>query len=209
MKAIRNLVISLLLVMLLLWGGYAKVNGVRAGLINWETKLSAKYSSNQATLSTYVTGYAEMLGIADRKADKLNEILIGAVQGRYDQPNAPQIDSGKLFSAIQEAYPSVDLTAYDRILDLIQAKREQFRSNQTELQEMVAAYNSKRTGDIINSAIANGLGFPSKQLEARIGNDVIHGQAALDRISRIVSDATTSQAFGSGTMAPLVPGDNK
>lgn len=192
------LVLAILIAALLT--GFCKVNGLRAELIQRENFISAKYQTNQAMLSSYVLGYQESLTIADRSSEKLNTILLNAIHGHYDKRTEP---NGALFSAIKEAYPDIDLNGYNRILDFIASRREQFRAEQTELQDMIRNYDSLRTSDLIDNFLADLLGFPSLHLNATIGEEQLTGSAALERVKRVVTDDLTLQSFRSGQMQPL------
>lgn len=184
-------------------GSYGYVNGVRNTLIAQETNLSALYRDNQNGLSSYVSGFYEQVGIADRKSAQLDKIISDAIKGRYDGKTSAQPGSGQLFSAIQEAYPNIDLSTYDRIQEYIQKSRNEFKGAQTRLLGTVAQYENTRKQGFIKSTVANALGFPSDTLQARVDGKVLYGRTALEQIQQIVLDDTTSAAFGSGKMQPL------
>lgn len=184
-------------------GSYSYVNGVRNTLIAQETNLTALYRDNQNVLSSYVSGFYEQVGIADRKSAQLNQIISDAVKGRYDGKTSAQPGKGQLFSAIQEAYPNIDLSTYDKIQDYIQKSRNEFKGAQTRLLSTVAQYENSRKQGFIKSTVANVLGFPSDTLQARVDGKVFYGRTALEQIQEIVLDGTTNAAFGSGKMAPL------
>jgi hypothetical protein len=197
-------VIAISAAALLLFAGYGKVNSFRGQVIARETALSAHYQNDQNQLSSYVLGFSEQTGIADRQAQQLRTILTDAVKGRYDgKLSAAQVGQGTLFSAISEAYPNIDLKSYDKIVDYIQKSREEFRQKQESLLADVAGYENLLYGDLINNLLTNILGVPTRQLQARIGKTVVYGEAALAQIKTIVTDSTTSQAFEDGKMKPL------
>jgi hypothetical protein len=204
MKFNLTSIVALAAVGIVIVGGYAKVNGYRSQVIAAETRLSADYQNDQNQLSSYVLGFGEQVGIADRQAQQLRTILTDAVKGRYDgKMSSAQVGQGTLFSAISEAYPQIDLKSYDKIVAYIQANREAFRVKQESLLGNIANYEVLVNGDIINSILANILGVPTHNLQARIGKNVVYGEAALAQIKTIVTDSTTSEAFDSGTMKPL------
>lgn len=190
------------IVALVLVSSFVKVNGVRGQMIRLETGISTQYLVNQNQLSSYVLGYSEQVGIADRQATQLKAILTDAIKGRYDGKVTAQ-GQPALYSAIKEAYPEVDLNSYDKILTFIQANREAFRSQQQILLDKVRNYKSYRNGDIIDSFLVGLLGFPSNQLTAKVEGTTLYGDAALDKIEQIVTDDTTRASFASGSMKPL------
>lgn len=204
MKLNATSIIALAAVGFVAVAGYAKINGYRGQVIAAETRLSAAYQNDQNQLSSYVLGFGEQVGIADRQAQQLRTILTDAVKGRYDgKMSSAQVGQGTLFSAISEAYPQIDLKSYDKIVDYIQKNREDFRVKQESLLGEIADYEVLVNGDIINSMLAKILGVPTRNLQARIGKNVVYGEAALNQIKTIVTDDTTGAAFDSGTMKPL------
>jgi hypothetical protein len=198
---IKRLAIGATLALLLV-GGFVKVNSVRSQMISLEVGISTQYVVNQNQLSSYVLGYSEQVGIADRQAQQLRVILTDAVKGRYDGKVNAQ-GQPALYSAIKEAYPKVDLATYDKIIVFIQANREAFRGQQQILLDKVRNYKSFRNGDIIDSLLVGVLGFPSNQLTAKVEGQTLYGDAALNKIEQIVIDDTTRTSFSTGSMKPL------
>ena len=187
---------------------YNYVNGLQQQGVAQETALNAQYLDNQNELSTYVSKFYESVGVANLKSDKMDKILLDAVKGRYEGNTSAQPGRGQLFSAIQEAYPDIDLKVYDRILDLINAGRDAYKQKQTKLLGMLQGYDQWRGSGLVQKHVISGvLGFPSDGLEARIGKDVKRGAAARDQMYLIVLTQSTTDAYDSGHMDPLtVPG---
>jgi len=100
----------------------SSLNGIQKDGVNYETQLNAQYLDNQNELGSYISGFYEQVGVANLKSQKMDQILTDAVKGRYDgNASSAQVGHGQLFSAIQEAYPNVDLSVYDKILNYVQA----------------------------------------------------------------------------------------
>lgn len=195
--------VAVLLVVLL----FSKFNGINNEGVKKETTLSAQYSDNQNELSAQTLKIKESLGIADIKSDKMDQILKDAVQGRYQQGSSANgaVDGGKLFSALTEAYPDLaGLNIYDKLLDTVNAGREAFKNKQTKLLDMARDYNTWLNTGLINKRLISMAGFPGPNLKARVGDRVVTGQAALDEMERIITDADTQKAFTTGTQAPLI-----
>ncbi len=169
-----------------------------------ELALTAKYNSMQAGYGQFRTSFYDQIGIVREKRDAMDKILVDAVSGRYDKGSSTSVDSGKLFSAIQEAYPDLKgLDIYDKILVFIQQGREKFTQDQQQMQGMVQSYNEWRTtGSFLHPMLAGWL-FPSDSLEARTGDHVARGQDALDKMSRVIVGSDTSEIFNSGEDKPL------
>src|SRR5262249_47679195 len=108
-------------------GIYNYANSLQQEGVARETELTAQYLDNQNELSTYISKFYETIGVANLKSDKMDKILLDAVKGRYEGHTSAQPGQGQLFSAIQEAYPTVNLDIYDRILDQISAGRDAYK----------------------------------------------------------------------------------
>ena len=199
------IVFVLLVIAIVLASFFGYVNGTRNDGIAKEAALTAQYSSNQVTLATYINQFDESLSISDRAANKVNDIILNAVQGRYKDTSATP-GSGGLFSAIQEAYPNLTATtaSYSKVQDLVESGRNSFKDDQNTLLDRIRDYNTWRKSGLIRSAVVNSLGFPSDDLVAKTGNETLHGQAALDKMSTVITNAGSLQAYQSGQSGPLI-----
>jgi hypothetical protein len=175
-----------------------------------ELALTAQYKATQVNYGQFRTSFYDQIGVAREKRDAMDKILVDAISGRYDKAGSPQIDQGKLFSAIQEAYPDLKgLDIYDKILTFVQQGRAQFAQDQNHLQKMVQDYNEWRTtGSFLHPMFAGWL-FPSNSLEVRIGDKVYRGQEALDKMSTVIVGSDTGAIFDSGVDKPLDRGEDK
>lgn len=188
---------------------FATFNGIQKTGVDLETQLNSQYLNNQNEYSAFRTGFYEQLGIAQAKADKLDQILHDAVTGRYDgKMSSAQVGQGSLFSAIHEAYPDLTgLNVYDKIVDYIQAGRTAYKGQQSKLLDMLRNYDKWRKSGIIHKMLVNMAGFPSNDLVARVGTDTWRGQAAEDKMYQIVVSSDTLNAYQTGVDTPLtVPG---
>lgn len=176
-----------------------------------ELSLTAKYRAMQASYGQDRLAFTDQIGIAREKRDAMDKILTDAVSGRYNKPGSPEIDSGKLFSAVVEAYPDLSgLNIYDKILDFITRMRSKFAQDQAQIQEMIRDYNEWRTtGSFLHPTFVDWAGFPSESLELRIGDNVYRGQEALDRMSRPIVGNDTNVIFEDGEDKPVHTPENK
>lgn len=190
-------------------GFYSKVNSLRDQAVSYESQLTAQYLANQAYLSSFIGGFYEQVGIANLKSEKMDKILTDAVKGRYDKEGFSS--KGAFFSALREAYPDISgLNIYDKIVDYIQSKREGYRASQEKLLDMLRSFDTWRQSDIISSWIVRAiLGVPSDRLEARIGENIIKGQAARDKMYQIVLVEGVDKAYETGKMKALSASDVK
>ena len=190
-------------------GIYGYANSLQQTGVAYETELNAQYLDNQNELSTYISKFYETVGVANLKSDKMDQILTDAVKGRYEGHTSAQVGQGQLFSAIKEAYPNLDMSIYDRILDQINSGRDAYKQKQSKLLDMLRSYDKWRESGIIQSMLL-GKYFPSEHLEARIGTTVKHGAEARDQMYLIVLTQSTTDAYNSGHLDPLtIPGGKK
>lgn len=208
MKISKGLIITLVVLGAIGIGGlsfYGYVNSLRSEGIDHETVLSAQYQTNQNELSTYVVSIKEQVGIANIKSAKLDTILRHAVEGRYGEDGFKP--NGAMFSAITEAYPDLtqNLSLFDEIAASVRSGRIAFKGKQDQLIDRARVYNRfLEDGLLQRFVVQNLLGHPTAALKARIGTNVVSGQAALDQIQVIVLTEGTAESFKSGTMAPVV-----
>lgn len=189
------------------FGLYNYANGLQQEGVARETELNAQYLDNQNELSTYISKFYETVGVANLKSDKMDKILLDAVKGRYEGHTSAQPGQGQLFSAIQEAYPNIDLSIYDRILDQINSGRDAYKQKQSKLLDLLRSYDKWRESGLVQSRIIAAMGVPSQRLEARIGMNVKRGAEARDQMYLIVLTTSTTDAYTSGHLDPLqVPG---
>jgi hypothetical protein len=170
-----------------------------------EQELSAQFQGAQLELDTYVKKIKESVGIANLKSDKLDLVISDAVKGRYENNSSAKLGQGQLFSAIKEAYPDASgLNIYDRLIDQVNAGREAYKQTQLKLRDNLRAYDTWRTDGLIRPTILrNFLGFPTDNLEARIGTSVKHGKDAEDQMKLLVTSSETDQAYQTGHDEPI------
>lgn len=185
---------------------YEYTNSVRNEGIGHELSLSAQYQDNQNELSTFISNFREQMGISERKSEKIHDILVGAVKGRYESQNG-NVGYGKgspFFSAIMEAYPDLKgLDMYDKVASLVSSGREAYKAKQSKLLDQLRAYDNWRKQGFVRSWLVNQLGFPSDNLEARIGTKVSRAKDARDQMYLIVLASDAKNAYETGTLEPL------
>lgn len=186
--------------------GISTYTSIRNEGTRTELSITAKYKAMQASYGQDRLAFTDQIGIAREKRDAMDKILTDAVSGRYNKPGSPQVDNGKLFSAITEAYPDLkgQLDVYDKIVAYVAEGRKIFAQDQIELQEAIAAFNTwKNTGSLLHPMFAGWL-FPDDNLEAYNGNKPpLKGQAALEAMSRPIVGSDTGQIFDEGQDKPI------
>jgi hypothetical protein len=205
--------VAALLVIILGFSIYGKVNSINTDGVRMETALNAQYKDNQNELSSYILKFNESLGIADRQSNKLNEIITEAVKGRYDNDTSLQPGTGgAMFSAITEAYP--DLTAstesYAKVQDLVVSGRDAYKNKQSKLLDQIRDYQTWQNTGLIQRQVIENMGFPSKTLKVTDNGVTYTGEEALERMERIVLTDQAVEAYETGTQDPLLtPEDNQ
>ena len=196
-------------IVLALFGVYSKYNSLQMTAADYETQLNAQYLDNQNELSTYISKFYESVGIANLKSDKMDQILTDAVKGRYEGNSSAKVGGGQMFSSIKEAYPNLDMSQYDRILDLISAGRDAYKQKQSKLIDMLRGFDKWRVGSgAVNKLLIGWMHIPDDELQARIGKTVTRGRDAEDQMWTVVTTSSTQKAYDTGTMDPLsVPSD--
>ena len=113
----------------------------------------------------------------------MDQILTDAVKGRYDGNSSAKVGGGQLFSSIKEAYPNIDVSQYDRILDLISAGRDAYKQKQSKLIDMLRGFDKWRVGSgPINKMLISWMHIPDDELVARIGKTSTRGRDAEDQM---------------------------
>jgi hypothetical protein len=202
-KKYKKLIIGAAIALILIIVG----SSVRNDGIKKETALVAQYQDNQNELSAYILKFNESLGIADRQSNKLNEILLDAVKGRYDNDTSLEPGTGgTMFSAITEAYPDLTATSetYAKVQDLIVSGRDAYKNKQSLLLDRIRDYNEWRATGLTKSWLVNTLGFPTDNLKVTVGTNTYRGLDALDQISRLVLTQDAITSYETGTQDPLL-----
>ena len=195
-----------LFVVVLLGSIYSYVNGLYSASVSYETQLNVQYLSNQNYLSAYISGFYEKLELVKFQSEKLNQVLLDAVKGRYDKGGFKVGSS--FFTVIREAYPEQSLAglmkSFDKVNNYISAGREGYRAVQDKLLDQLRAYDKWRESGIVQRLIVGDvLGVPSERLEARIGANVYKGKVARDKMYTLVLASDARKAYETGTMEPL------
>lgn len=197
-------------ILLLGFIAFTTANGYKREAVGHETSLTSQYRDNQNELSSYISSFYEQVGIANLKSDKLDQILLDAVKGRYEGKTSAQPGQGQLFSAITEAYPDLSgLNIYDKIVDHIRGGREAYKNKQTKLLDMLRAYDNWRNSSLLRPVFLDWMGVPTDNLRAQVGKSVYTGAEAREKMYEIVLVKAANDAYDTGQMEPLTPPPGK
>ncbi len=179
----------------------------KAGVMNeglrQEKQIVSLNNSNTIELNQYVASLKEQVGIANVKSNALDKVLKDAVSARYSpgqlaDPNA----KGSFYSAIHEAYPNVDVSLYDKILDFTKTKREQYAILQKQMQKLLETFDVWR-GSFPNSIFTGDL--PDHWLVVSDNDGKrLTGTAALEYLNTISQPNGSNN--GGGQNAVHIPG---
>lgn len=163
-----------------------------------EASLNAWFNDEVVALHTCTAKTARAAQVTNGNTKAVDDILKHAVAGRYGSGN--NLDQGKLFSAMHEAYP--DLSALNKTFQdamaIMVGCQDDFAAAQNVVQAKVANFKSWRTGSWTVRTFG-GDEFPNDNLEVNIaGMDRLTGQQALNLMSRPIADADTANAIKTG-----------
>lgn len=187
---------------------FVAVNNAQREGTKLESRLSAEYPIAQGQLSTLIGTVKDSLGVANMKAEKMDDIIAGAMKGRYDtgETGSGVADAQLVINAVHEAYPDLaQLDSYDEVIRAITTGRQTYQNEQGKLMDMLGAFTEFRNGGIIHKQIVSIAGIPDDSLRAAIGGDVVYGEAALNRMWQVVLEDGTVEAYQTGVMPDLIP----
>ena len=103
----------------------------------YENQIEARYKDNQNVYDQGWKKVKEVAQVPEIYVDKVKEITLGAIQGRYGNQGAKQI-----FLAVQEVNPNIDASLYRQLQQVIEAFRNEFKERQTELISIKQQYKN-------------------------------------------------------------------
>jgi hypothetical protein len=208
-KSTKILIVSLVVILFVgccaIVGLVSWVRETQATGVGFEQRLGTQYLDNQNELSKYISGFYEQAGVLEAQTDALDQILLDAVKGRYDEGGFAA--ESPFFAAIFEAYPEASaaqlMDNYGALQDYITAGRESYANKQTKLLDILRAYDTWRFSGLARPFLIRLLGFPSENLKARVGDFVFTGQSAVDKMYAIVLTERAVEAYEDGRLDPL------
>lgn len=103
-----------------------------------ENNIIATYEDNEQILGQYGQKLGEAVQIPGLMKDDLQEVLAGAMSGRYGENGSQAV-----FQMITENYPGrVDPSVYIQVQRIIEAGRDEFKVAQTRLVDQRRQYNT-------------------------------------------------------------------
>lgn len=165
-----------------------------------EASLSGWYSDAVISLHNCTAKTARAAQVTKGQTDAVDKVLKGAVAGRYGTGN--NIDQGKMFSAMVEAYPDGSVAGLNKTfqdaLAVMIGCQDDFAAAQNVVQAKIADFESWRAGSWLVRNFG-GDDFPNDHLKVNIaGMPIMTGAQALALMSRPILDTDTVNAIKSG-----------
>lgn len=128
--------------------------GTYNNAVRFENQIDTRYKDNQNVLGQYGTRVKEAVDVAGIYSDDLARITREAMEGRYGDQG-----SRAVFNWIQEQNQQVDASVYTNVQQLIEAGRNKFENNQTQLLDICQNYDNFRQ-TFPGNIVVGILGFP-------------------------------------------------
>jgi hypothetical protein len=199
-----GLIIGLAILAVLLFAGlslYGYATSIQREGLSWETDLNETTRVEVSERATYETGILEQTGLANLKSEKVNQVIRGALEGRFGEDG---FKGGSFAAAITEAYPDLkSLDIYDKISPAIQAGREAIRNKQNLRIEKAQKYNFWRKEGLVRPKVLAWAGYPSENLTFKVGDRMYKAAEALEKMAEPISTANVNRSFESGVEQPI------
>lgn len=109
--------------------------GQRGEMVAMENQIDAQYDANKSNYDKMWKTFKEMTQVTELQAEQFKDVYTDLISGRYE-------DSAPLFSAIQEANPSLGIEVYTTLQRQIAADRAVFDNNQKKILDIINQYNT-------------------------------------------------------------------
>lgn len=143
----------------------------------YEQNIAASYSQSQNVLGQYAPKLREALGVTKLQASAVRDIITGANQSRYGA------DGSKAATQfIAEQNPNLDQSGYQRVINLIEAGRNDFQLAQSRTIDQNRAYKTA-LGNMPGKFFLNMAGYPTADYTAKRYDDIVmsgHAGEAFD-----------------------------
>ena len=191
--------VVLIILAISLVGSY---NSAQSTGIQKEAEIVSLNNGATIYLNQYAAGLYEQVGIANLKSDKIDQIISDAVKGRYTlSPSASPTDKTALFSLIKEAYPNIDLSIYDKIVNYVQAGRDHYGSLLQIVQDHVRNFVTWRKSGFPHAMFVSMIGLPDNTLRCQNDNSqMLFGQACEDYLLTVSQPNGSNNGGGQGPL---------
>jgi hypothetical protein len=175
-----------------------------------ESTLNAVYTDGANYLSNCVVKTEQAANVASANAAAFDKVIKDAVAGTVGASHVDlntQAGRSALLPILVQAYPDMkgQTDLFNKVVTVIVGCQDDYRNKQSVVLDNVRIFNSWRTGSW-KVRTFGGSSFPNNNLRVTIpGVPVVSGQAALDKMSAPLVEASTSGAYNSGVITPQNP----
>ncbi len=190
---------------------FVSVVNYRKGIENegeaMQERVEQIYQSAQNSLSTCLDQGQVAADVAVEEFKQLKDLLTEVIGARYidnnGQPSSAEtaLGGGSLFSVIVEAYPTISQASFQNLQDVVVGCRDEYQGAQDRLFNEIRVFETWiQTDNFWNQGIKNN--FPKNSLETInfATGETIHGQEALDYISRVILVGDAHAAYEDGQL---------
>lgn len=156
------------LIFFFLIGGLVSANNTA---VRSESSIIAAHVESQNVLGQYAPKLKEALGVTKLQAQAVADVISRANETRYGKEG-----SEATIQWIQEQNPALDQSSYRRIIDMIEAGRNDFKNAQTRKIDMIRSYRTE-IGMFPGAMFYSFLGKPTPGFFEKYEGIVISGHA--------------------------------
>lgn len=124
-----------------------------------EQGLEAQYKVNQNTLAQYVQKVQEAAQVPAQYSADLTKLMTDVMGGRYGAEG-----SKATWQWIKEQNPSLDPKLYEKIQQIVEAGRDEFKVNQNKLTDLQRQYQTN-LGYLVRGMFLRIAGYPKVDLK--------------------------------------------
>lgn len=145
--------------------------GANNTAVRFENNIVASHADSQNVLGQYAPRLKEALGVTKLQASAVADVITKANETRYGSEG-----SQATIQWIKEQNPYLDQSTYRRIIDLIEAGRNDFQTAQTRKIDQIRAYRTE-LGLFPGTLFYSFLGKPTSGFFEKYEGIVISGHA--------------------------------
>lgn len=104
---------------------------------SYENELKAAKENNQNILAQYGQKVVEAAQVTDMYRDDVAKVVDAAIGGRYGENGSQAV-----FQMLTEQNPTLDVSVYAKIQQIVEGGRDQFQNGQTRMIDIKRAYST-------------------------------------------------------------------
>ena len=160
MKTAVIVALAMLALVILLGGSFALgYIGFGNTANNFENQIKAQFDQNKNVYDNGWKKVREVAQVPDMYADKVKEVFVASIQGRYGDGGAKAT-----FLALKEANPTIDASLYAKIQLVVEQFHDQFEQNQARLISIKQEYQNYLTATTSGRFYNSFGGYPKLDL---------------------------------------------